>query len=124
MKRPIFLAIALVALAASAPTIAQERLGRLFFTPEERTAMDRGRAISATTTRNTVDTSPKEMSIDGRITRSDGSTTTWIDGEPRFGSSKTAPGKDARVGETVDLKSGQRRDHLQGGRIEIKPSQP
>ncbi|QID18794.1 hypothetical protein G3580_14895 [Nitrogeniibacter mangrovi] len=74
--RPIALGLALLALGHNA--LAQGPLGRLFFTPEEREAMDRNPtgALAAPT-------KAAPRTLDGIVRRSDGKATVWIDGLPQ-----------------------------------------
>jgi hypothetical protein len=78
---------ALVA-AAPLPAPAQERLGRLFFTPAQRASLDvarsqRARAAVATE-RPEQEAAPVPQSItySGVLRRSDGKTTVWINNQP------------------------------------------
>jgi hypothetical protein len=61
---------------------ADEPLGRLFFTPQQRAALDAGRRIGATKPK--AERPPprrtRAVRLDGIITRSDGERTVWIDG--------------------------------------------
>ena len=114
-------------------TCAQAQdFGRLFFTPEERAALDARRrarlpdkpavapAVAATVTR-----------VDGYVRRSEGPSTVWVNGGRV---EEASPGSDARVsiplgqgagrvrlkpGETLDRGTGEVRDVL-GPRGEIK----
>jgi hypothetical protein len=60
-----------------------EELGRLFFTPAERAAMDRGNSGAPAQTEAVPSAPPR---ISGIVTRSDGRRTVWIDGKPRYDS--------------------------------------
>ncbi|MDR0578455.1 MAG: hypothetical protein LBI87_13225 [Candidatus Accumulibacter sp.] len=126
-------------LAASFPAPAQE-LGRLFFTPERREALDRQRRAKLPE-RKEVPRDPA-LSIDGVVTRSSGKRTVWINGvaqdERRPGGgvavipSRAHPGQvivlpeggpdaQASVGDTVDRNTGETADRLGGGKILVKP---
>ena len=112
---------------------AQE-LGRLFFTPEQRAAMDARRkarvpdkpaaaaAVASPTTR-----------LDGYVRRSRGPSTVWVDGE----SVDARPGAEGRVpvpvgegrarvpmkpGDVLDRGTGEVRDVLGEGEIQIRRS--
>ena len=118
------------------PCAAQE-LGRLFFTPEQRQALDARRrarlpdrpsapAIASPTTR-----------LDGYVSRDNGKSTVWVNGEPL---SETAPetpriGGSGRVtvnvgesgartglrpGEALDRGTGEVKDVLGNGEIRIE----
>jgi hypothetical protein len=135
------LVLALVLACGSGALQAQE-LGRLFFTPEQRAALDARRkarvpdkpaaaAIVSPTTR-----------LDGFVKRSSGPSTVWVNGEslletspeaPRIGVNRPNDGRvsvgvgdsGARVGlkpgETLDRGTGEVRDLIGGGRIEVRP---
>lgn len=79
---------ALVAAALPAPAPAQERLGRLFFTPAQRASLDvarsqRARAALATERAEQEATPvPQTITYSGVLRRSDGRTTVWINNQP------------------------------------------
>jgi hypothetical protein len=133
--------MALLLAAAQAPAAsAEEALGRLFFTPERREALDRQRQLNIQDTRQ-VNEDPT-LTINGMVTRSSGKRTSWINGAAQnenelsggtivrpSGKSPDkvivqagdAPSANARVGETVNRNTGEARDLLNDGRIVIKP---
>ena len=62
-----------------------EPLGRLFFTPKERAALDRGKAGQPAELVEVTPADPRRpMEMNGYVARSDGKTTVWMDGEPRY----------------------------------------
>ena len=62
-----------------------ESLGRLFFTPKERAAIDRGKAGQPAELVEVKPVEPRRpMEMNGYVARSDGKTTVWLDGEPRY----------------------------------------
>jgi len=79
---------ALAAAAAPSPVPAQERLGRLFFTPAQRASLDiarsqRARAAVATERAEQEATPvPQTITYSGVLRRSDGRTTVWINNQP------------------------------------------
>lgn len=79
---------ALAAAAVSVPAFAQERLGRLFFTPAQRASLDvarsqRARAALATEKSEQEATPvPQTITYSGVLRRSDGKTTVWINNQP------------------------------------------
>lgn len=132
MKRLVLV----IAIAFSTVVSAQE-IGRLFFTPEQRAALDGRRkarvpdkpaaapAVAAPTTR-----------LDGYVRRSDGRSTVWVNGERVDDASPRADGRvpvtvgesDARVplrpGEELDRGSGEVHDVLgPNGEIRVRPAQ-
>ena len=109
--RRAFALVAAALLAAAVPAQSQE-IGRLFFTPQQRAALDARRkarvpdkpaaapAVASPTTR-----------LDGYVRRSSGPSTVWVNG---MQADEAAPGSDARV--AVPLGDG-------GPRVRLKPGQ-
>jgi hypothetical protein len=121
----------LLAASFPAPAAAQE-LGRLFFTPEQREALDRQRE-SRLPERQEAEEDPP-LTVDGVVMRSDGRRTIWINGVARDGEDAPVaplgvPGRivvhtrdgsaEAGVGDTVDRSTGETLDLLGGGRIRL-----
>lgn len=126
-------------LAALCPAVAAEELGRLFFTPERRQALDRQRQFNIQEKQEIpVDLT---FTINGVVTRSSGKRTVWLNGVAQNDNEKPsgvaiipngkAPGKvvvqpgdapagSARVGDTVNRNTGETSDLLDGGQISIK----
>jgi hypothetical protein len=80
---------ALAAAATSVPAPAQERLGRLFFTPAQRASLDVARSQRARTALATDEKTdqeatpvPQTITYSGVLRRSDGKTTVWINNQP------------------------------------------
>lgn len=98
-------------LAPAAPAQAQE-IGRLFFTPQQRAALDaRRRArVPDKPAAAPVVASPTTR-LDGFVRRSSGPSTVWVNG---MQADEAAPGSDARV--AVPLGDG-------GSRVRLKPGQ-
>lgn len=67
-------------LGASLPASA-EPLGRLFFTPERRAALERQRQLNIRETQQAIEGAT--LSVSGVVQRSSGKTTTWINGAPQ-----------------------------------------
>lgn len=134
------LLVALLLTTTLSPAVsAEQALGRLFFTPERRQALDRQRLMNIQDTQQ-VNEEPT-LTINGVVTRSSGKRTSWINGSAQNENemsggtlvipSRRDPGKvevqagdlpaaDARVGETVNRNTGEARDLLNDGRIVIK----
>jgi hypothetical protein len=123
-------------LVFSAGCAAQE-LGRLFFTPEQRAAMDaRRKARMPDRPAAPMNVSPA-LRVDGFVRRSGGRSTVFVNGEPAddgrvpgAGESTVSVGvgdSGARVrmkpGETLDRGSGEVRDVIDG-EIRIRPAAP
>ena len=69
----------------AANVAAAESLGRLFFTPKERAALDRGKAGQPAELVELTPVEPRRsVEMNGYVARSNGKTTVWLDGEPRY----------------------------------------
>jgi len=118
-----------------------QALGRLFFTPEQRDALDARRKARVPDKPAAAAVSPTTR-LDGFVKRSGGPSTVWVNGEglletspeaPRIGVSRSNDGKvsigvgdsGARVGlkpgETLDRGTGEVRDAIGDGEIRVKP---
>ncbi|MBV8031279.1 MAG: hypothetical protein JO035_07205 [Betaproteobacteria bacterium] len=119
MKR-LAAAMFVATFGAAAPAGAQEPLGRLFFTPEQRQALDARRKARLPDKPSGPAAATPHVRLDGYVKRSDGRSTVWVNGEsvpetvqadsPRIG----AAGRDSRV--SVNAGDG-------GGRVELKPGE-
>lgn len=138
MKRFQLLLTCLVASlgAGSAWPAETESLGRLFFTPERRLALERQRTHNVQQAQALQGTT---MSLDGVVYRSSGKSTVWINQHaqnendarrtgvtatlsPRDpGRALIAPGEDVpaklKVGEAVNRATGERNTRLGGGLV-------
>jgi hypothetical protein len=119
----------LVAALASMPAVAQQQepMGRLFFTPAQRSSLDVARSQRARATLSTEKTeeqaAPVEQSLtySGMVRRSDGKSTVWINGRPV--SEKDALGGAAVVGRVGADGSVSLQVPQSGRRVELKPGQ-
>ena len=137
MKRALAVVLLCAALAPRA-AIAQE-LGRLFFTPEQRDALDARRKARLPDKPAALAPSPTTR-VDGGVRRSSGKSTVWLDGSAvpdgtqpdglrvyRGGDPSRVTvilGEDGRridlrVGETLDRATGEVRDLLGKGEVRI-----
>lgn len=144
MKR-IGLAALACTLLGAAPAGAQE-LGRLFFTPEQRAALDARRAARLPDKPTVARESPTTR-VDGYVARSSGRSTVWVDGEALPDGAqpdglRVQRGRDSgkvtvtfgeqarrvemRVGETLDRSTGDVKSVVGGGevRVERRGAQP
>jgi hypothetical protein len=114
------------------PAAGAERLGRLFFTPEERAALDTARIKKTPPPVASADAPqaappPEVVTYGGLVRRSDGKTTVWLnnramnDKDTAAGSISGKVRPDGRVtvqspqtGRNVDLKVGQTAELLSG----------
>jgi len=148
--KPIAMILARTALAAVGMTVAgagraqAPELGRLFFTPEQRAALDARRKarVPDKPTATPVAESPVTR-VNGAVQRSGGKSTVWVNGEmiaedaqadgarvtsrgPKTGrvsipEGENAPRRELRVGESLDRGTGEVRDLVGEGGIRIGP---
>lgn len=125
------IALMLALPGAAPPALAQQPgLGRLFFTPQQRQELDRRRNSNI---QASVITAEDLVTINGRVSRSSGRTTTWINGVPQEDTYRgpdparvTVPkGEDAgevslRVGDTLDRVKGETRSGIAEGAISVR----
>ena len=118
---------AAAAITLPLPVLADD-LGRLFFTPQERQALDRRRASNIV--ERDAPAVESLVTVNGQVTRSSGKTTTWING---IAHDDTYRGRDparvavprggarvpVKVGQTLDRSRGVVKDELDGGEIRI-----
>ncbi len=117
---------------------ADDELGRLFFTPERRQALDRQRELNIQET--LVIPEDPTLTINGIVTRSSGKQTTWINGVAQnendasgitITTNRKTPGKvivqpndrpprKANVGDTINRNTGETSDLLGDGQIGIR----
>lgn len=76
-----FPAMILTLAVLSGGALAAEPLGRLFFTPERRDALDRQRALNTLANQQVAE--DPQFTVNGQIRRSTGKHTTWINGMPQ-----------------------------------------
>ena len=143
MKTVIVLLLGGLFSLASAPAGAQE-LGRLFFTPDQRAALDARRKARVPDKPAAVPQAEQPVTrVDGAVRRPGGKSTVWVNGEPipenpRADGARLQPdgaksgrvsipvGEGAqryelRVGETLDRGSGEVRDVIGEGEIKVGP---
>jgi hypothetical protein len=146
MKIAVALATLIVALLGSAGARAQE-LERLFFTPEQRAALDARRKARVPDKPAAVPQVESPVTrVNGAVQRSGGRSTVWVNGEPiPEGAPATAvqtapalqgPGRvslpvgetaqryDLRVGESLDRGSGEVKDVIGDGEIHVGSKTP
>jgi hypothetical protein len=110
---------------AVGPAAAQEILGRLFFTEQQRQDLDRRRQANIQETAGVVEST---VTVNGQVSRSSGRSTTWINGvpqetarRPRDPARVTVPGGEGapsvslKIGQTLDKIRGEIRDPAAGG---------
>jgi hypothetical protein len=134
----------LLGLVAAAPANAADPapLGRIFFTPERRAALERQRTFNLQEAQTLQGNS---ISLDGVVYRSGGKSTVWINQKAQTedesartgvnavvspkspGSAMLAPGEDTpaqlKVGEAINRATGERNTRLGGGMV-VTPATP
>ena len=143
MRRIVLIAGLATAVAGVTVAHAQE-LGRLFFTPEQRAALDARRKARVPDKPATEPVAESPVTrVNGAVQRSGGKSTVWVNGETipedsRVDSARAAPRganpgrvsipagegprrSDLRVGESLDRGSGEVRDVIGEGEIKIGP---
>lgn len=139
MKYPHRATLALIALAALMPQVqAEEKLGRLFLTPERRAVLERQRQFNLQEQKTLEGTT---IRLDGVMVRSTGKKTLWINGQAQHDNNslgvdtRVAPGNpnqaevttnnerktSLRVGQEINRATQEISDGLDGGRLEVKP---
>ena len=116
---------------ATGQVAAQQNLGRLFFTEQERQDLDRRRQANIQETAVVVEST---VTVNGQVSRSSGRSTTWINGVPQESARKpldparvTLPGGEGapsvtlKIGQTLDKVRGEIRDPAVDGRIATPP---
>ena len=116
---------------ATGHVAAQENLGRLFFTEQQRLDLDRRRQANIQETAVVVEST---VTVNGQVSRSSGRSTTWINGVPQdnarrphdparvtLSGGEGAPSVSLKIGQTLDKVRGEIRDPVAGGSI-VTPS--
>jgi hypothetical protein len=118
--RPRHIPVLLLALGALPAWPQSEPLGRLFFTPPQRAALDRERQLGINQRPSGLD-GEASYTFNGEVRRSSGKNTRWINGEPQ-----TAGGRGPVVapGDTYHPATGEHESLLGGGTIVIKRKPP
>lgn len=143
--RPAALAAILAGVlgAAAAADAAAQELGRLFFTPEQRAALDARRKARVPDKPAATQQAESPVSrVDGIVQRTDGRSTVWVNGEaipegaqagaqgaPRpagagrvaVPAGESAKGLDLRVGESLNRDSGEVSDVVGRGEVKVGP---
>jgi hypothetical protein len=109
MKRLCLMALLLVPTAS----VSQE-FGRLFFTPEQRAALDARRKARVPDKPAAVVVASPTTKLDGYVKRSGGPSTVWVNGEPLPEGAGDAP----RIGPRVSISVGE-----SGGRAALRPGE-
>jgi hypothetical protein len=135
------LAAAALILALVPGAAAAQELGRLFFTPEQRSNLDLRRKARMPDKPSAPSAAAPVTRLDGYVKRSNGPSTVWINGESLGESAAEAPRIDTarpdsgavslnageganrvrlRPGETLDRGNGEVRDVIGEGEIQVR----
>ena len=137
--RHLISALLILATALSLNASAEEKLGRLFLTPQRRAVLEQQRQYNIEEQQTPQGAT---MSLDGVIVRSSGKKTVWINGRAQNDNnsgtgistnvSAGTPGQAGieagdgantrlRVGQKINRATREISDGLDGGRLEVKP---
>lgn len=146
MKAAVALCCVVLAggLSANASDAGAQELGRLFLTPEQRSALDARRKARIPDKPATVVVESPVTRLDGLVQRGRGRSTVWVNGEPvpegsqpeglRVQPGQNASGRvrvdigetenrvDLKIGQSFDRETGEVKDSLQGGEIKVNPA--
>ena len=146
MKAAVALCCVVLAggLSANASDAGAQELGRLFLTPEQRSALDARRKARIPDKPATVVVESPVTRLDGLVQRGRGRSTVWVNGEPvpegtqpeglRVQPGRNASGRvrvdigetenrvDLKIGQSFDRETGEIKDSLQGGEIKVNPA--
>lgn len=139
-------ALVLIALSLAAPAADAQELGRLFLTPEQRTALDARRKARVPDKPDAVAAVATVRRIDGYVQRGGGKSTVWVNGEavpesaPQGAARIRSAGSgnaqvsvslgdenreaSARVGQSIDSVTGDVHDPLGDGEIRVRRASP
>jgi len=127
------LLLLLLALALGpVPAAAQQNLGRLFLSPQQREDLDRRRQANI---QEAATVTESLLTVNGQVSRSSGKSTTWINGVPQESTRKprdparaSLPGAEGgpqvtlKIGQTLDKIRGEVKDGLGEGQIVVQPA--
>ncbi|HYL91270.1 MAG TPA: hypothetical protein VEU32_21140 [Burkholderiales bacterium] len=104
----------------AAPSAQAQTLGRLFFTPEQREALDARRKARVPDKPVAATVVAPTTRVDGYVKRSAGPSTVWINGESVPDNAPEAPRIDSRGGPSgsVSISVGE-----SGGRVRLQPGE-
>ena len=141
--RFVRLGVSAAVLLACGGALAEENsIGKLFFTPDRRAALDGQRQFDVQQARVLEG---DKLSVDGVVKRSSGKTTVWINGvahhdrtvasevQPRIGDRNPGrvvlqvgdgPPASLRVGQSINRTTGEQTDGLNGGTVSVRPAVP
>jgi hypothetical protein len=83
-RLPLLL-LAMLGIAGDSLAVPPGDPGRLFYTPAQRAQLEAARAHTGVRTGRTANGGAQALRFDGLVIRSDGSSTSWVNGQPRAG---------------------------------------
>ena len=132
--------LAVAGMSVATPAVAEE-LGRLFFTPEQRSTLDARRKARIPDKPAALAVESPVTRVDGFVSRGGGKSTVWVNGEavpdgtnpeglkvrPRRSDAgrvtveigETDTQVDLKIGQSFDRGTGEVRDSLGGGEVKI-----
>lgn len=113
LPRLLALLLGLAPLAAAA-----QELGRLFFTPQQRSALDERRRARVPDKPAAAVVAAPVTRVDGYVKRSGGPSTVWVNGDPLAESAPEAPRIDNARTPSVSITIGE-----SGTRMRLKPGE-
>ena len=133
--------LVLAGLSANASNASAQELGRLFFTPEQRSALDARRKARIPDKPATAVVESPVTRLDGLVQRGRGKSTVWVNGEPvpegtqpegiRVRPRRGESGRisveigesdnqvDLKIGQSFDRGTGEVRDSLGDGEVKV-----
>jgi hypothetical protein len=136
--RPLLALLVFASFGGFSESSCAQEFGRLFFTAEQRQALDARRRARVPDRPNAPVVASPTTRLDGYVRRDNGKSTVWVNGEalpetapeaPRIGTGRVTVNvgegntrAGLRPGETLDRGSGEVRDVLGDGEIRVQPS--
>jgi hypothetical protein len=141
MKSGLRIFVLISAMLPWCATVSAEPLGRLFFTPAQRNTLDAGKQLA--TSRKAAPSGPRTATLNGVVTRSDGESTVWVNGQavggngaPAVNASASASNPAAarvelrgarnpvklKVGQRFDRSTGRVAESYESATVDAKPS--
>ena len=116
VKRGFHILMVMAAIMPWCASNSAETLGRLFFTPAQRSTLDAGKQLA--TPRKAAPSGPRAATLNGVVTRSDGESTVWVNGHSvtRTGSPNASASHSDPAAARVELQGA-------GGRVKLKVGQ-
>ena len=95
-RLPLLL-LAMLGMASEGLAASPGDPGRLFYTPAQRAQLEAARAGNIVKSRQAVTSGAQTLRFDGQVIRSDGSSTSWVNGQQRAGTAGVAGLKPGQI---------------------------